>query len=81
MLNKEIEHFQKDSPPNIDGNYIMIIKSIKFLLNIVINYILLSFIVTNFSTININQFILIACMISSVTLYILDLNFPLCNLL
>lgn len=80
MLNKEIEHFQKDSVPNIDGNYIMIIKSIKFLLNIVINYILLSFIVTNFSTININQFILIACMISSITLYILDLNFPLCNL-
>ena len=79
MLNKQIEHFQKDSIPNIDGNYIMIIKSIKFLLNIVINYFLLSIIVTNFSSININQFILIACMISAITLYILDLNFPLCN--
>jgi hypothetical protein len=80
MLNKQIEHFQKDSIPNIDGNYIMMIKSIKFLLNIVINYFLLSIIVTNFSNININQFILIACMISAITLYILDLNFPLCNL-
>jgi hypothetical protein len=80
MLNKQIEHFQKDYIPNIDGNYIMIIKSIKFLLNIVINYFLLSIIVTNFSSININQFILIACMISAITLYILDLNFPLCNL-
>ena len=80
MLNKQIEYFQKDFVPNVDGNYIFFIKSIKFLLNIVLNYILLSFIVTNFSTININQFILIACLISSITLYILDLNFPLCNL-
>ena len=80
MLNKQIEYFQKDSVPSVDGNYIFFIKSIKFLLNIVLNYILLSFIVTNFSKININQFILIACLISSVSLYILDLNFPLCNL-
>jgi hypothetical protein len=80
MLNKQIEYFQKDSIPNVDGNYIFFIKSIKFLLNIVLNYILLSFIVTNFSKININQFILIACLISAVSLYILDLNFPLCNL-
>jgi hypothetical protein len=80
MLNKQIEYFQRDSIPAIDGNYIFFIKIIKFLLNIILNYILLSYIVTNFSQININQFILIACMISSVTLYILDLNFPLSNL-
>jgi hypothetical protein len=81
MLNKQIEHFQKDVVPNIDGNYIFFIKAIKFLSNIILNYILLSYIVTNFYNININQFILIACLISAISLYILDLAFPLCNLL
>jgi hypothetical protein len=81
MLNKQIEHFQKDVVPNIDGNYIFFIKAIKFLSNIILNYILLSYIVTNFYNININQFILIACLISAISLYILDLSFPLCNLL
>ncbi len=80
MLNKKIEYFQKDFVPDVDGNYIILVKSIKFLLNNVLNYILLSFIVTNFSQITINQFILIACLISSITFYILDLNFPICYL-
>jgi hypothetical protein len=80
MLNKQIEYFQKDFVPDVDGNYIILVKSIKFLLNIVLNYVLLSFIVTNFSQITINQFILIACLISAITFYILDLNFPICYL-
>jgi hypothetical protein len=80
MSNKNVEYFQKDFVPTVDGNYIVLIKSIKYLLNIVLTYFLLSFIVTNYTNITINQFILIACLISCVTLYILDLNFPLCNL-
>jgi len=78
MTNKGIEHFQKDFVPSVDGNYILLIKCIKYLLNMILNYLLLSLIITNFPSITINQFILIACLISSVVFYILDLNFPLC---
>ena len=80
MSNKVIEYFQQEQIPHIDGNYILCIKTIKLLLNIIITYFSLSYIVTNWPNININQFILIACTISTVLLYILDLNFPICYL-
>jgi len=80
MSNKVIEYFQQEQIPHIDGNYILFIKTIKLLLNIIITYFSLTYIVTNWPNLNINQFILIVCTISTVLLYILDLNFPICYL-
>lgn len=82
MNNKIIEYLQHESIdlPIIDGNYILFNRSIKFLLNFIITYILLIFIVSNWTEISIHQYILLTCTITSVLLYILDLNFPSCNI-
>jgi hypothetical protein len=79
---KLIEHFQQENNkievPTVDGNYILLNRGIKFLLNFLLIYLFLTFIIYNYPSMSINIFILLICMISSVIFYILDLNFPAC---
>ncbi len=64
---------------SIDNNYFMLYKSIKLLLNILLNYVFLSYILyTDFS---INEKILFIITFSAVIFYILDYNFPFCNVI
>jgi hypothetical protein len=64
---------------SIDNNYFILYKSIKLLLNILLNYVFLSYILyTDFS---INEKILFIITFSTVIFYILDYNFPFCNVI
>ena len=80
---KNIERFQNEQSENvcIDVNNIILNKSMKYLLNFIITYLVLLFIMQNFKNITLVQFILLICTISSVLLYILDLIFPVCNII
>jgi hypothetical protein len=66
--------------PNIDGNYIMLNRSIKFLLNFLLTFLFIKLIIGNWPDLSINQFVLLICTISSVLLYILDLMYPSCTI-
>jgi hypothetical protein len=62
---------------SIDNNYFVLYKSIKLLLNIILNYVFISHILyTNF---NMTEKILFIITFNTVLLYILDSNFPICN--
>jgi hypothetical protein len=80
MSLKNIEYLQHESIdlPTIDGNYILFNKTFKFLLNFILTYFFLILIVTNWPDLTIHQFILLVCTITSVLIYILDLNYPSC---
>ena len=82
MSDKNIEYIQHENIelPLIDGNYILFNRTFKFLLNFLFTYFFLYFIVTNWKDISIHQFILLTCTITSVLLYILDLNYPSCSI-
>ena len=67
-----------DNIPIIDGNYILLNRTIKFLLNFLLIYLFVNMIVYNYPHLTTNHFILLICTISSVVLYILDTNFPSC---
>ena len=81
-MNKNIEYFQhnitNDSIPSIDGNYILLNRGIKFILNLLLLYLFITLMVYSFPLMGINVFILLICTISSVIFYILDLYFPAC---
>jgi hypothetical protein len=63
----------------IDNNYFVVYKSIKLLLNIILNYFFLSTILnTNLST---SEKILFIITFNTVLFYILDCNFPICNVI
>lgn len=82
MNSKCIEYFQQETNnieiPSIDGSYILLNRGIKFLLNFLLIYLFLTFIIYNYPAMSINIFILLICVVSSVIFYILDLNFPAC---
>ena len=80
MNDKSIEHFQHENITIVDDNYINLKKLTKYILNFLAIYLVSVAIIYNYPSVNINQFILIICTISSVLFYILDLNFPLCNI-
>ena len=80
MNDKSIEHFQHENITIVDDNYINLLKLTKYILNFLAIYLVSVAIIYNYPSVNINQFILIICTISSVLFYILDLNFPLCNI-
>ena len=77
-----IENFQHENTniiqPSIDTNYIFMNRSIKYLLNFLIIYLFISIFIFNYNDISINTFVLIICVISSISFYILDLYFPAC---
>ena len=77
MNNLEYIQHENIDLPIIDGNYILFNRTFKFLLNFLVTYFL---IVTNWTNITIHQLILLTCTITSILIYILDLNFPSCNL-
>ena len=61
----------------IDNNYFVIYKSIKLFLNIILNYFFISTILnTNIST---TEKVLFIITFNTVLFYILDCNFPVCN--
>jgi hypothetical protein len=66
--------------PMLDGNYIILNRTIKFLLNFLLTFLFIKFIIGNWPELSINQFILLICTVSSVLLYILDLTYPSCSL-
>jgi len=80
--NKNLVQEQNQDPNKpfayIDGTYVILNRSIKFLLNFLLTFIFLQIIIGNFPDLNINQFILVVCTVSSVLLYILDLAYPSC---
>ncbi len=84
MLNKTklLENFHQEQEPiiYIDGYYVILNRSIKFLLNFLLTFLFLQIIFENLPDLNINQFILVICTVSSVLLYILDMAYPSCSL-
>ncbi len=86
MLNKSelLENFQQEEQTQsiayIDGYYVVLNRTIKFLLNFLLTFLFLQIIFGNFPDLNINQFILVICTVSSVLLYILDMAYPSCSL-
>lgn len=84
MNSKTIEYFQQEHInnnipiPTIDTNYIFLNRTIKYILNFLLIYLLVSLIIYNLPETNINIFIILVCTISSIVFYILDLNFPSC---
>ena len=63
----------------IDNNYFVIYKSIKLFLNIILNYFFISTILnTNIST---TEKVLFIITFNTVLFYILDCNFPICNVI
>ena len=64
---------------SIDNNYFILYKSIKLLLNILLNYVFLSYIL--YTDFLINEKILFIITFSTVIFYILDYNFPFCNVI
>ncbi len=81
---KLIEGFQQlqeqEPIPYIDGSYVILNRTIKFLLNFLLTFLFLQVIIGSYPDLSINQFILVVCTISSVLLYILDLTYPSCSL-
>jgi hypothetical protein len=82
MNSKSIEYFQQENNnleiPTIDSKYIILNRGIKFILNFLFIYLFVTLIIYNYPSTNINIFILLICTISSISFYILDLNFPSC---
>ncbi len=76
---EQIQHTPIDKP-TYDANYIMMNRTIKFLLNFLVAFIFLKLIIGKYPTLSINQLILLFCTVSSVLLYILDLTYPSCSL-
>ena len=78
-----IENFQHENTfinkPDIDFNYIFMNRLVKYILNFLIIYIFVSIIIFNYPDLSINSFILLICLIASITFYILDLYFPACS--
>lgn len=66
--------------PNIDGTYIMMNRCIKFLLNFILTFVFIKFIIGNWPDLSINQFVLVICTVSAVLLYILDSIYPSCSI-
>ena len=62
---------------SIDNNYFVLYKSIKLLLNIILNYVFISYIL--YTDFNMTEKILFIITFNTVLLYILDSNFPICN--
>ena len=64
---------------SIDNNYFILYKSIKLLLNILLNYIFLTYIL--YTEYTITEKILFIITFNTVIFYILDYNFPFCNVI
>ena len=63
----------------IDNNYFVVYKTIKLFLNIILNYFFISTILnTNLST---SEKVLFIITFNTVLFYILDCNFPICNVI
>lgn len=84
MSSKSIEYFQQEQVsngipiPSIDGNYIILNRCIKYVLNFLLIYLFVTLIIYNYPDTNIHIFIILICTVSSIVFYILDLNFPSC---
>jgi len=69
----------------IDKNYSLdyknfyLLKTIKFILNFFLLYIFLIFLIDYKDNITKNQFVLIICIYSSLLLYVIDTNIPICS--
>lgn len=78
---QKIQHENTGIPePNIDYNYILLNRSLKYLLNFLIIYLAVTFTVYNNPNLCASQFVLLICMISTISFYLLDLSFPACNI-
>lgn len=81
---KSVEYFQQEQLnnnipiPSIDTNYLVLNRTIKYILNFLLIYLFVTIIIYNFSNTNIHVFIILICTISSIVFYMLDLNFPSC---
>ena len=64
---------------SIVNNYFFLYKSIKLLLNILLNYIFLTYIL--YTEYTITEKILFIITFNTVIFYILDYNFPFCNVI
>ncbi len=89
MISKSVEYFQQEqlsdnyklpSIPTIDLNYIILNRSIKYLLNFLLIYLFVTLTIYNYPDTNIHIFILMICAYSSIVFYILDLSFPACHI-
>jgi hypothetical protein len=63
----------------IDDNYFVVYKSIKLLLNILLNYFFISTILNTY--LSTSEKILFIITFNTVLFYILDCNFPICNVI
>ena len=86
FINNEINSENNESLKQIikDNNYLLDYKNyylsrmIKFLINFILTYCFLHFLLINNDNLSKIEFILLICTFSSVLLYILDSNFPSC---
>ena len=79
QINNPINYYQKDNViPTVDSKFILLNRSIKYILNFLLIYLGITLSIYNFPEINIHLFIILICMFSSVIFYILDMNFPSC---
>ena len=66
--------------PSFDTNYIILNRTIKFLLTFLLNFLFLKIIIGQYPDLSLNQLILLFCTFSAVILYILDSIYPSCSL-
>jgi len=63
----------------IDNNYFVLYKTIKLFLNIILNYFFISTILN--TTLSTSEKVLFIITFNTVLFYILDCNFPVCNVI
>jgi hypothetical protein len=81
MDNNSVNNEMENNSVNIevDNNYFILYKTIKLFLNIILNYFFISTILnTNLST---SEKVLFIITFNTVLFYILDSNFPVCNII
>jgi len=76
-VNIEMENINENI--NIDYNYFVLYKTIKLFLNIILNYFFISTIL-NTDLLN-SEKVLFIITFNTVLFYILDCNFPICNVI
>ena len=77
---QELIELIKNKNYKIDNGYYYFSRLIKFSLNFILTYLFMEYLLNNIDNFNKIQLILLVCMFSSILLYLLDSNFPSCNL-
>jgi hypothetical protein len=78
--NSNLKEIIKENNYLFDYKNYYLSRMIKFLINFILTYCFLEFLLVNNDNLSKTQFVLLICTFSSVLLYILDSNFPSCSI-